>query len=169
MAGKLPTFLCPPECVGQQDFVGFDYYWGISTLQPHRIHQLMDAIFGRYDQAPVWPQALYGMLKYHAKLFPDKEILIIENGCVDNADGIDRAKYLSEHIRQVQRARHDGIKVVAYTCWSITSNREWGLKFDASSNFGLYHIDLDNDHDLKRIPTAAVQVYKKIIQQHGTG
>ena len=32
MAGKLPEFLCPPECVGQQDFVGLDYYWGISTL-----------------------------------------------------------------------------------------------------------------------------------------
>ena len=29
---------------------------------------------------PVWPGALYGMLKYHAELLPDKPILLIENG-----------------------------------------------------------------------------------------
>jgi len=167
MAGKLPTFLCPPECVDQQDFVGFDYYWGIGTLQLHRIQQLMDAASGHYDQAPVWPEALYGMLKYHAQLFPGKEILIIENGCVDEADGIDRARYISQHIRQVQRARQDGVNVVAYTCWSITSNREWGLKFDSSSNFGLYHIELDSDPELKRAASAAVGVYQKIIEQRG--
>ena len=165
MAGKLPTFLCPPECVDQQDFVGFDYYWGISTLQLHRIQQLMDAAFGNYDNAPVWPQALYRMLKYHARLFPDKQILIIENGSVDKADGVDRASYVSQHIRQVQRAYHDDIKVVAYTCWSITSNREWGLKFGPGSDFGLYHIELDTDPALKRTPTPAAATYQHIIEQ----
>jgi beta-glucosidase/6-phospho-beta-glucosidase/beta-galactosidase/ABC-type amino acid transport substrate-binding protein len=167
MAGKLPEFLCPSSCVGQQDFVGFDYYWGINTLQIHRIQQLMDAAFGRFDQAPVWPEALYSMLKYHAKLFPDKEILIIENGCVDKADGIERARYISEHIHQVQRAHRNGVKVSAYTCWSITSNREWGLKFSPASNFGLYHIELDTDPELKRVPSAAVAAYRKIIQNNG--
>jgi beta-glucosidase/6-phospho-beta-glucosidase/beta-galactosidase/ABC-type amino acid transport substrate-binding protein len=164
MAGKLPEFLCPSSCVGQQDFVGFDYYWGINALQIHRIRQLMDAAFGRFDQAPVWPEALYDMLKYYAKLFPDKEILIIENGCVDKADGIERARYINEHIRQVQRAHRDGVKVAAYTCWSITSNREWGLRFGPASNFGLYHIELDTDPELKRVPSAAVAAYRKIIQ-----
>ena len=105
MAGKLPEFLCPPECVGQQDFVGFDYYWGISMLRLHRIQRLMSAMYGFYDQAPVWSGALYRMLKYHAKLFPDKEILVLENGCVDKADGIDRASYIQQHVRQVQRVQ----------------------------------------------------------------
>ncbi len=167
MAGKLPEFLCPSSCVGQQDFVGFDYYWGINALQIHRIQQLMDAAFGHFDQAPVWPGALYSMLKYHAKLFPDKEILIIENGCVDKADGIERARYISEHIRQVQRAHRNGVKVAAYTYWSITSNREWGLKFGPASNFGLYHIELDTDPELKRVPSAAAATYWKIIQDRG--
>ncbi len=169
MAGKLPDFLCPPECIGQQDFVGFDYYWGISALQIHRIHQLLDAAAGKFDQAPVWPGALYGMLKYHARLFPDKEILIIENGCVDEADGVERAKYISQHVQEVQRARRDGVNVIGYICWSITSNREWGLKFGPGSNFGLYHIELDTDPELKRVPTAAVGAYQKIIERRGVG
>jgi len=167
MAGKLPEFLCPSSCVGQQDFVGFDYYWGINALQIHRIQQLMDAAFGHFDQAPVWPRALYSMLKYHAKLFPGMEILIIENGSVDKADGIERPSYISKHIRQVQRAQRDGIKVAAYTYWSITSNREWGLKFSPASNFGLYCIELDTDPELKRVPSDAVAVYRKIIQDRG--
>lgn len=168
MAGKLPTFLCPEECVDQQDFVGFDYYWGISNLRINRIKQLMDAAFGRYSNAPVWSGVLYDMLKFHAQMFPGKEILIIENGCVDVADRtVTREDYLRQHIREVQRACHDGVKVVGYICWSITSNREWGLKFDKNSDFGLYHIDLDTDKDLKRIPTKAAQTYREIIHQRG--
>ncbi len=167
MAGKLPDFLCPPECVGQQDFVGFDYYWGIRALQINRIQRLMDAAAGRFEGAPVWSGALYGMLKFHAKLFPDKQILIFENGSVDVADGVDRATYIRQHVREVQRACRDGVPVGAYICWSITSNREWGLKFDKSSDFGLYHVELDSDAELKRVPTEAVQVYREIIAKRG--
>ncbi|MFL5802956.1 MAG: family 1 glycosylhydrolase, partial [Roseiflexaceae bacterium] len=126
MAGKLPHFLCPPECAGQQDYVGFDYYWGIAALQVNRIQRLLDAADGRFDQAPVWPRALYGMLKYHAALFPGQPILIIENGSVDVADGLDRAGYIRRHVLEVQRAVRDGARVAGYICWSITSNREWG-------------------------------------------
>ena len=169
MAGKLPEFLCPPECVDQQDFAGFDYYWGLRTLELHRIQQFMSAVFGYYDQAPVWPGALYKMLRYHARLLPQKEILLIENGCVVTADGYDRARYIESHVREVQRAHRKDVKISAYICWSITSNREWGLKFGPGNDFGLYHIDLDNDQELKRVPTLAEGTYQKIIEQHGTG
>lgn len=165
MAGKLPEFLCPRECIGEQDFVGLDYYWGISSLRLNRIQQLMDAAFGRFSNAPVWPGVLYEMLKFHANLFPDKEILIVENGSVEIADGINRATYIRRHLRQIQRARQDGVKVTGYVCWSITSNREWGLKFDQNSDFGLYHIELDADPELKRLPTEAAREYLKITQK----
>jgi beta-glucosidase/6-phospho-beta-glucosidase/beta-galactosidase/ABC-type amino acid transport substrate-binding protein len=165
MAGKLPAFLCPPECAGQQDFVGFDYYWGIAALQLHRIQRLLDAAAGHFDRAPVWPGALYGMLKYHAALFPGLPILIVENGSVDMADGVERVDYIRRHIREVQRARRDGANVTAYICWSITSNREWGLPFGPGSDFGLYHIDLDADPELKRAPTTAVAAYREIIRK----
>jgi beta-glucosidase/6-phospho-beta-glucosidase/beta-galactosidase len=94
-------------------------------------------------------------------------LLIAENGSVDVADGIDRATYIRQHIEQVQRAVRDGVNVVGYICWSITSNREWGHPFDKSSDFGLYHIELDKDPDLKREPTPSAAVYKEIIAQRG--
>ena len=164
MAGKLPEFLCPPECFGQLDFVGLDYYWGISNLRITSIKKLMNASIGRYGDAPVWPQVFYDMLKFHSRLFPDKEIIVIENGCVDEADGIDRSTYLRQHIQQIQRAVKDGVNVTGYICWSVTSNREWGLPFDTNSDFGLYHIELDNDPSLKRVPTNAANTYQEIIQ-----
>lgn len=167
MAGKLDEFLCPHECVGQQDFVGLDYYWGIHALRLDRIQRLVEAGLGRFDRAPVWPSALYSHLRYQASLFPDLPLLIVENGSVDVADGVSRSAYLRQHVEQVQRAVRDGINVAGYVCWSLTSNREWGLPFNPGSDFGLYHIDLDNDPELKRVPTPAAATYKEIIARRG--
>ena len=164
MAGQLPEFLCPTECVGQLDFVGLDYYWGIDNLRITSIQKLMNAAVGRFGGAPVWPEIFYYMLKFHSRLFPDQEIMVIENGCVDEADGIDRSRYLRLHIQQIQRAIKDGVNVTGYICWSVTSNREWGLPFDSNSDFGLYHIELDKDPQLQRIPTKATATYQEIIK-----
>lgn len=167
MAGRLPTFLCPPECVDQQDFIGFDYYWGISSIGLHRFQQLLAAVVGHYNDAPVWPGALYSLLKYYARMFPQKELLLIENGSVVQASGIDRSTYLERHVRQVERARRRGVKLPLYICWSITSNREWGLPFGDGNDFGLYHIDLDTDPALKRQPTTSAETYQRLIARHG--
>jgi hypothetical protein len=43
--------------------------------------------------------------------------------------------------------------------------REWGLPFSHGSDFGLYNIQLDTDPHLKRVPTPAVEVYKRIIMR----
>ena len=67
----------------------------------------------------------------------------------------------------MQRAARDGVKVIGYVCWSITSNREWGLPFGKGSDFGLYHIELDTDPALKRVPTPAVATYQEIIACRG--
>ncbi len=167
MADKLDEFLCPAGCSGKLDFVGLDYYWGISTLHPERILRLMDAAYRRFDMAPVWPGALYDILKDLHGTFPDKPLMIFENGSVDVADGWDRARYIREHVKEVQRAVHDGIRVDGYICWSITSNREWDCEFSEASDFGLYHIDLDHDPSLTRKgPTPAADVYQQIIRNH---
>ncbi len=165
MAGKLPAFLCPPGCVGQQDFVGFDYYWGVNTFHLNQVEQLFNALRGDSQNSPVWPEGFYALIKEHAKLFPNQEIMIIENGCVPEADGVSRQEYLRRHIHQIQRARQEGVNIIAYFCWSITTNREWGLKLSPKSDFGLYKIDLDNDVNLTRIETADAAFYSKIVQQ----
>src|SRR5205807_4452733 len=62
MAGKLPRFLCPPGCVGSLDYVGIDYYWGISSVRLAKLHRLSAAAECHYALAPVWPDALDGIL-----------------------------------------------------------------------------------------------------------
>ncbi len=165
MAGKLPEFLCPKECAGQQDYVGLDYYWGVESFELDRMHQLIDASMSRFDGAPVNPPGLMRALAKFHRWFPDLELMIIENGCIDHADGFTRMEYLRAHIREVTRARKLGLPVHGYIYWSITSNREWGLPFGPASDFGLFHIDLDHDPELKRVSTPSAELYRQIIQQ----
>ncbi len=168
MAGKLPAFLCPPDCAGALDYVGLDYYWGVPAFWPGQLHRLSAAAEFHYASAPVWPSALETILGEHAEAFPGKPIIVIENGCVVSADGFTRAKYLEAHVREVRRAIEHGVPVIAYLCWSITSNREWGLHFDENSDFGLFYIDLDNDPDLKRVPTESSAAYAQLIASEHT-
>jgi beta-glucosidase/6-phospho-beta-glucosidase/beta-galactosidase/ABC-type amino acid transport substrate-binding protein len=164
MAGRLPEFLCPPECVAQLDFVGFDYYWGVPEVRWDRIARLLDSFGQRYSRAPVYPGGLLRLLRRYRRMFPGKSLLVIENGSVEHADGVTRAAYVREHLREVQRALNAGIPVKAYVCWSLTTNREWGLPLGADSDFGLYHIDLDTDPALTRVRTPAADVYAAIIR-----
>jgi beta-glucosidase/6-phospho-beta-glucosidase/beta-galactosidase len=163
MAGRLAPFLCPPEAVGALDFVGLDYYWGIPSLRPAQVEHLLSAMEFRYANAPVWPRILRDILREQSGDFPGKPILVIENGCVTSAEGIARPDYIARHLLEVQRAVADGVPVAAYLCWSITSNREWGLPFDNNSDFGIYHIELDRDPALTRTPTPASTRYAQII------
>lgn len=165
MAGRLPDFLCPRECAGTLDYVGLDYYWGVPSFWPGQIQRLSAAAEFRYGSAPVWPGALEAILREQSRDFPGKPVVVIENGCVTSADGFSRAKYVEAHVREVQRAVDNGVPVAAYLCWSITSNREWGLHFDDNSDFGLFHIDLDTDSQLRRVPTEASAAYQKLISK----
>lgn len=167
MAGRLPEFLCPPECAGQLDFVGFDYYWGIPSVRLKDVMQLYDSMRQRFEKAPVHAGGLYRLLKFYSKMFPGRELIVIENGSVESADGVKRGSYIRRHVRQVQRARASRVPVTGYLCWSITSNREWGLPFTPHSDFGLFHVDLDGDPHLTRVPTVAGGMYKEIIAAGG--
>ena len=135
MAGRLPAFLCPPECRGQLDFVAFDYYFGTPLL--HRIGRLAEVLDRRYDRAPIWAAGLYDALRYFQDMFPEKPIFVIENGFAGLPHRPDRARYLRDHIRQVQKARQDGVKVIGYLAWSLTTNREWGLPPEPGSDQGI--------------------------------
>jgi beta-glucosidase/6-phospho-beta-glucosidase/beta-galactosidase/ABC-type amino acid transport substrate-binding protein len=164
MGDELEEYLCPHGCEKKMDFVGLDYYWGISSLHIERIQRLIDASYKHFDQAPVWPGALYDILKDLSQKFPNHPIIICENGSVKVADGWERVKYIREHVLQVQRSIKDGMKVEAYLYWAITSNREWDLEFNDASDFGLYNIDLDHDPALTRKRTPGADAYEQIIK-----
>jgi beta-glucosidase/6-phospho-beta-glucosidase/beta-galactosidase/ABC-type amino acid transport substrate-binding protein len=163
LAGKLPEFLCPRECVGALDYVGLDYYWGVPSFWPQELQRLSAASDFEYSNAPVWPDALDLIIREAERDFPGKPIIVIENGCVTRVPGFSRADYLTAHVNQIRKAIERGAPVEAYICWSITSNREWGLHFNDGSDFGLYHVDLDTDPDLKRVPTDSSRAYRDLI------
>ena len=166
--GKLPKQLCPPEAYGAHDFIGLDYYWGLPTKRLFQFGRLIDAAEGRFLNAPVWPEGLTHCLRQFHRWFPEQEKIIIENGSVPLADGLRRHDYLRLHLREVKKAIKEGINVKAYLLWSLTSNREWGHKFDHNTDFGLYFVDLDNDPDLKRQPSPEVSFYRDYIQNHSS-
>jgi len=163
MAGELPEWLCPANCAGKQDFVGLDYYWGVPWYRFWRLGRLAAAATGQFQSAPVWPGGLRSALHYLRRKFPDQKILIVENGSVVVADGITREDYLLRHIGQLGKAIHQGVKVLGYLCWSITTNREWGLNFGPGNDFGLFHIDLDGDPNLIRKPIPSATLYSDLI------
>ncbi len=166
MAGRLPEYLCPATCVGTLDFVGLDYYWGFSSFTPKKIHRLVSAMSTNYGNAPVWPGGLGMILRDAHAMFPDKPIIVVENGSVTDAGGVTRAQYLEDHVREVVNAKKSGIPVLAYLAWSITSNREWGLPFNDNSDFGIYHIELDADPNLARVPTPSSARYAALIEEY---
>lgn len=165
MRGELPNDLCPDENAGQFDFVSFDYYFGVSALTPDQLYRLALSMQRQFHQAALWPGGLYQALRYYHRLFPDKPIVIAENGFADGPNGQRRGEQLAAHVKSVQRAIGDGIDVQAYCVWSITSNREWGLPQTSASDFGLYYVDMEQDRDLKRRPTPSAEAYRKLIEQ----
>jgi beta-glucosidase/6-phospho-beta-glucosidase/beta-galactosidase len=169
LKGDLPEWLCPPECVGQQDFVGLDYYWGIPSVAPRRLRELLHLTTGDYANAPVWPAAMSRVLRRAAQAFPGQEIMLVENGCVDVASNMPRATYLREHVREARAVAADGVPLVGYIFWSVTSNREWGLAFGPGNDFGLFRVDLDGDPTLRRCPTPAAIELRNLIRAGGSG
>jgi len=165
MEGDLPTFLCPEECRGQQDYVAFDYYFGTSHLL--NVANLMHVLERRYGHAPVWADGFYDALKYLQGMFPTQPIFVIENGVAGPLNSTRKTRYLREHVQAVQRAHRDGINVIGYLAWSLTTNREWGLPEGPGSDFGLYSIDLDNDPSLTRSMTSAAAQYAALIRHRG--
>jgi hypothetical protein len=187
LAGKLPTFICPAECWDEKgrtklDFIGLDYYYGIRSLRPDPIIGLMNAgSKGDFDQAPIWPEALYDHLGNLSKLINDPKVLkgrtplplyILENGWVDvRKKPMDRAAYIQKHVQQIQRAQMAGLNVKMYLYWSLTTNVEWGLPIGPNTDFGLFHIDLNKEPDdsgyQARTETDVCQLYKNIIANRG--
>jgi beta-glucosidase len=141
------------------DYVSFDYYCKLS------LKQLLN--LPRVDKWEVYPVGMYNALKrFHARY--KLPILIAENGMAtwDGAarpDRWTRSAYLVAHIREMQRAMAEGVKVLGYVHWSITDNYEWGT---FSPRFGLFRVEC-RDKNYTRIPTDGVQAFIDIIANSG--
>ena len=177
--------------------LGFSFTAGLlmlaTTAEAQRAPVDAHRVATMAGRSPVYAPGLYDVLVYFDELFrrrdptAHKPIFIMENGLVDqkrarklqgesDRAAYDRGRYLSDHVREVQRAHARGVNVIGYLVWSLTSNREWGLRYGPDNDFGLYGIALDDDpalddptRPISLYESDAVDTYRAIIKQRGVG
>ena len=159
------------------DFIGVNYYssryveYGETEYMnvkvvPNSISYLPtdDYGFGYY------PQGLYDVLMYLHEHYPDKEIIITENGVGKkrledlDADLHDsyRVQHMREHLRSLSRAIKAGAKVVGYLPWTFLDTNEGAhLGFDVV--FGLVQI---NRETFERRPRDSYYYYQNVIKEN---
>ncbi|MFZ2173284.1 MAG: family 1 glycosylhydrolase [Rhodococcus sp. (in: high G+C Gram-positive bacteria)] len=143
------------------DFLGVDYYYGLSLDNLTAANAVTDAF---YDITPQ-PDGIYHALMRYTHRFPGLPLYVVENGMpTDNGtprpDGYTRSDHLRDHVYWMERARKNGAPVIGYNYWSITDNYEWGTY---RPRFGLHTVDALTDPTLTRRPTDAVAAYRDII------
>lgn len=91
----------------------------------------------------IYPEGLYEVIKstYEKYQLP---IFITENGIPDKND-TKRARFIYDHLLEVQRLIEDGIDVRRYYHWSLLDNLEWNDGY--GPRFGLVEV---NYHTLER-------------------
>jgi beta-glucosidase len=117
----------------------------------------------------VYPESIYEMLIQFGKYKNFKEIFVTENGAAfpdvlvnGKIHDIKRINYLEQYLKQVLRAKHEGINVSGYFVWSITDNFEWAEGY--RPRFGLVYIDFETQ---ERIIKDSGYWYSRIIKSAG--
>jgi hypothetical protein len=135
------------------DAAGFDWYDPVAShalrVPGRRVGGgRRDWSFGR----ALWdtvsdPHGLTAWCTTEAALRPGLPLWVVENGMAtrvrdDRAepreDGMDRPRYVREHLGAVADAVAAGVPVRAYLHWSLVDNYEWG---SYEPRFGLFGLD----------------------------
>ncbi len=149
------------------DAVSFDWYDPVAS---HAIRAPgRRAMTGRRDWSfgrQLWdveahPQGLRSWCATEAALRPGLPLWIVENGMATRVrdgrplpreDGMDRPRYVREHLRAVAEAVEEGTPVTAYLHWSLVDNYEWGTY---EPRFGLYGLDRSDASTVRWLDTDA--------------
>lgn len=96
----------------------------------------------------VYPPSIYNMIEQFNQYEGINKIIITENGAafpdtmVDGAiNDIERLDYLQSHLRQIYKAKKDGLNVEGYFVWTFTDNFEWSEGYNP--RFGLVYTDFE--------------------------
>ena len=94
----------------------------------------------------VYPEGMYDIIKQFSAYPKIRDIIITENGAafpdtLENGQVHDpkRTKYIQDYLRQILRAKKDGMKVSGYFVWSFMDNFEWAEGY--RPRFGLVYND----------------------------
>ena len=153
-----------PGLAGTQDFFGVNYYTGdlieASLSQGFTIHN--------HDDLPkndlgwdIYPEGFYRVLHTVGSRYPNKPVMVTENGIADSADS-QRPQFIRDHLKFLNQAMSEGVQVEGYCHWSLMDNFEWTSGF--APRFGLYSMDYST---LARTPRPSASLYRGIISHGG--
>lgn len=139
-----------PRLKGTQDYMGINYYTGdlLSWDLFSGVHKYNRSELEKNDMGwDIYPEGFYRVLEASSKRYPNQTILITENGIADAQDN-KRARYIRDHVLQVNRALKNKIKIENYCYWSLLDNFEWDQGF--GPRFGLFGVNYKNQERERR-------------------
>lgn len=158
------------QMAARPDFIGIQNY----TREVVRYHPLVPWIQGRPVppkrrgvpyQAMGWeiyPESLYLALRQFASYDSRLPLVITENGYAaqqETTEDPQRITYLKAALRQVYRAKQEGIAVAGYFIWTFMDNFEWAEGY--RPQFGLVYVDWQT---LARRPKQSAFWYQRFLQ-----
>jgi beta-glucosidase len=116
----------------------------------------------------VYPESIYHMLHQFNKYHCFKELIVTENGAAfpdtvfdDQVNDEKRKNYIQQNIKQVLRAKQEGVNVSGYFVWSFTDNFEWSEGY--RPRFGLVYVDFKTQ---KRIVKSSGLWYSRLLKHN---
>ncbi len=119
----------------------------------------------------IYPSGMFDMLMYLKQTYPDKEVIITENGYgkkkwgdfEQEREDDYRVDCIREHLRNLSRAYRAGVNVKGYFHWSIMDTSEL-YTGGYGYIFGLTQINYET---LERFPRKSWYYYQQVIRQGG--
>ncbi len=118
----------------------------------------------------IYPNSIYRMLKKYSEYKNMPALIVTENGASFNDTLINnkvyddrRIHFLECNMREVLKAKNEGVNVKGYFVWSFTDNFEWSEGY--RPRFGLVYIDFTNQ---KRIIKSSGKWYAEFLQSHNS-
>ncbi|RYD82014.1 MAG: beta-glucosidase [Sphingobacteriales bacterium] len=110
----------------------------------------------------IYPESIYNVLKKVSRYSKAKNIIVTENGAAfpdiiqdGKIHDEQRLEYIQNHLKQVLRAKQEGVNVNGYFIWSFLDNFEWAEGY--TPRFGIVHVDYETQ---KRTPKKSALWYK---------
>ncbi len=114
----------------------------------------------------IYPKSIYKMLKKYSKYDKVKKIYVTENGAAfydtksnDAIHDANRRNYIKEHIKQILKAKKEGVNVQGYFIWTLMDNFEWAEGY--YPRFGIIYTDFKTQ---ERIIKSSGYWYKSFLE-----
>jgi beta-glucosidase len=136
------------------DFTGIQNYFSVTVRHSYMMPILwLKEVPAVLRNVPVtamgWEidkEGAYKILKQFAAYEGVRDIIVSESGAAfddrltgDKLDDPDRVAYFQLYLKQILKAKREGINIKGYLVWSLMDNFEWAEGYRA--RFGLVHVD----------------------------